>query len=94
MSYKYKVRIVFFFEVSSDQGFFFWLQIVWVADLTVIFLGNQFFGFVKTNGRDLLYIRRLRQCRSRRHLHEVPLPEQLLSYRSRLFQALYNHRIY
>ena len=54
MSYKYKVRIVFFFEVSSDQGFFFRLQIEWVADLTVIFLGNQFFGFVKTDCRDLV----------------------------------------
>ena len=65
MSYKYKVRIVFFFEVSSDQGFFFRLQIVWVADLTVIFLGNQFFGFVKTDCRDLvdfwkLYLKNLK----------------------------------
>ena len=54
MSYKYKVRIVFFFEISSDQSFRLRFQIIWVADLTVIFLSDKLFGLVKTYRRDLV----------------------------------------
>ena len=54
MSYKYKVRIVFFFEISSDQSFLLRFQIIWVADLTVIFLSDKLFGLVKTYRRDLV----------------------------------------
>ena len=59
MSYKYKVRIVFFFKISSDQSFLLRFQIIWVADLAVIFLSNKLFGLVKTYRRDLVDFRKL-----------------------------------
>ena len=55
---KNEIRIVLFFEISSDQRFFFRLQIVWVADLTFVFLSHQLFCFVKTYSRDLVYFRK------------------------------------
>ena len=55
---KNEIRIVLFFEISSDQCLFFRLQIVWVTDLTFIFLSYQLFCFVKTYGRDLVYFRK------------------------------------
>ena len=55
---KNKIRIVFFFKISSDQRLFFRLQIVRVADLTFIFLSHQLLCFVKTYSRDLVYFRK------------------------------------
>ena len=59
MCNKHKICIVFFFEISSDQSFFFRFQIIWIADLTIIFFGNQFLSFIKTNCWNLIYFWKL-----------------------------------
>ena len=56
---KNKISIIFFFEISSNQRFFLRLQIIWVADLTIIFFSYQLFGLVKTYCRDLVHLRKL-----------------------------------
>ena len=58
MSYKYKICIVLFFEILSDQGLLFRFQIERVTDLTVVFLCYQLFCLIKTNSRDLVYLRK------------------------------------
>ena len=59
MGYKYKIRIIFFFEIFANECFFFWLQIKGVANLTIVFFRNELFGFVKTYRRDFIYLRKL-----------------------------------
>ncbi len=48
---KYEIRIVFFFEIFSDQFLFFRFQVEGVSDLSVVFFGNQTFRFIKADIR-------------------------------------------
>ena len=58
MCYENKISIIFFFEISSDQCFFFRFQIIRVTDLAVIFFSDKFFCLVKTYRRNLIYFRK------------------------------------
>lgn len=57
MGDKYEICIILFLEILTDQCLFLRLQIKWVTDLSVVFFGNQLFGLIKTNSRNLIGLR-------------------------------------